>query len=1149
MAFAFTLITYNGCASLPGGRAATAITNLRVAYLDVPLAVDDEKPVFSWQMMSSVTGQKQNAYQMIVTSESDRRVVWNSGRVESGLSHDIRYDGSALSPETAYSWELTVWDAAEQAYKENSRFETGLMNPDLRAWDGAEWIGTNHLILDATSACVFEINTDFQITRGTAASVILGANDFRFSDRFLNIENIEGENYIRFELDIAGADTPSGTALNIYRVGYGANDSPTTPYQSISAANYPGTNINDIITAANKNDVHNLSIYVETGNITVQIDSQTVLTAAAPPPGGTGGRRGGGGSRLTISNYSTGNNYNTYPNLNSVGFASNPGDEVVFTNYKILNRGQSNPDNNILFDAVTGPTYALFEGLPGISLARGGTAIRVVNTADAMTVAYADPSHGGLTMLRTEFSTDMRQSVAKAKMYVTSMGSYEVYFNGQRVGDDWFAPGDSQFRETLCYYAYDVTDLIVNGPNSMGAILNPGWYTGYMTFSPGNFNFFGDTEALLAKLVVTYADGSSETLISNADAWRIYKNGPVEAGSFFQGERYNAGKEANISLGNNLNAWSTVAYDDSEWLRAEVVEQREWIDFDIVGRYDPPVRVAQVLQATEVLPVHSTDEHTYTYNMGVNMVGVPSVTIPAGWLQAGDVVIMLYGEQLYPGFPGDDQQYVDLYGSTGEGRAVAGRILTETYRASLSTDFYTAKNNAEVTIQPSSTYRGYQYIQITIPNHEGPLPIENVRGLVLSSDRLPTGTYEAATSDGISGTLVNQLMKNIQRSQLGNFFTIPTDCPQRNERMGWTGDAQAYSRTATYNSDVRNFFRQWMVALRNDQSDEGGIGSTVPTYSRSDATGFANGTTWAAAVCMVPWQLYIQYGDTQIIEENMETMRAWLDGMDRYDFSTDYTYLSDRTGGLSDWLAVDNNTPAELVNNAIYIYMMEVTAIMAEAIGNDDYATTLRERHDNAKAEWNEVYVDPATGKTKNADGSLVHSQTSYATPLNFNAFSADYLEQAQAYLAELATSPSMSGEGQNTYPDYSITTGFSGTPNILPALSRSGNVEEAYNMFTCTEYASWLYPVTKGATTVWERWDGYERAFAENNSNSMNSFNHFALGAVGQWMYEYQLGITGDHKNGEAGYKHFILQPTAGGNYTALRGSYSSNYCLYCNC
>jgi alpha-L-rhamnosidase len=1153
---------------------STRISNLRVQSSVEPLAIEDENPLFSWQMVSNTTGQKQSAYQIVVTRESDGEVVWDSERVEGGLSNNIPYEGDPLEPETAYSWELMVWDGDGQSHTETSRFETGLMNPDISAWDGARFIGTNELTLDATSACLFEINTDFQILEGDAVSVVFGANDFRFSDSFQNIENVAGENYVRFELDVLGAGTETGTVLNIYRVGYGKDDLPDEPHKVISAALYPETNINDIITEENRHDVHNLSIVVEASDITLQIDGVPLRTEPpAAPAGGPPAFFRRRNSSISISNYDTGGNFNTYPNLNSVGFASRPGDEVVFTHYRILNRGRSNPDNNVVFGANAGATYSIFEGLESVTVGDDGTSITVRNDSEETRVGYADPSHGSMTMLRRDFATAAGKAVSRAKIYVTSMGSNVVYINGERVGEDWFGPGDSQFRETLAYYAYDVTDLVQSGENSMGAILNPGWYTGYMTFSPGNFNFFGDTEALLARLVITYGDGTQESIVTGPDTWKLYKNGPTKYGSFFQGERYDANLEASVSVGRDINGWATTAYDDSEWTSPEIVEPREWIDFDIVARYDRAVRVAEVLQAARVLDTHSEDEHTYTYDMGVNMVGVPSITIPSGWLQQGDVVILRYGEQVYPGFPGDDQTYIDMYGYEGEGKGIAGRILTENYRAALATDFYVAKDDNETVIEPSTTYRGYQYIQISIPGHEGGLPLSNVKGLVLSSDRHPTGTYTATTADGTTGELANQLFRNIQRSQLGNFFTIPTDCPQRNERMGWTGDAQAYSRTGTYNSDARNFFRQWMVALRNDQGvgseteAPGGIGSTVPTYNTRDATDFADGTTWAAAVCMVPWQLYVQYGDKQIIEENMETMMQWLNGMDYYDFSDEYTYLSSKTSGLADWLAMDSHTPSDLVNNAIYIHMMEITAIMAEAIGEDEYASILKQRHEKAKAEWNQVYVDPESGRTRNAEGLIVHSQTSYATPLNFNCFSDEHREKAQQYLAELAATPSSS----NTNPDgsrvvypsrggfggfggspvesasdflpYTITTGFSGTPNILPALSRAGKVSEAYSMFTSTDYTSWLYPVTKGATSIWERWNGYEAAFEENNQNRMNSFNHFALGAVGQWMYEYQLGITSDHLNGEAGYKHFVLQPQAGDDFTSLEGSYASNY------
>ncbi|WP_270739356.1 family 78 glycoside hydrolase catalytic domain [Massilioclostridium coli] len=1141
---------------------ATEILNLKTNDYDVPLAVEDEKPVFSWEMDSTVIGQQQTAYQIIVTRDSDGATMWDSGKVESNESTDIYYEGEALTAETAYSWDLTVWDAFGQSYTQESKFETGLMNPDISAWgENAQFIGTNEMTLDAASACVYAINADVELTQGTKASLVFGADDYRLKDQFQNVWNAEGENWVRLELDVDGVQADgTGAKLNVYKQGYDyvENDGAEILDQTIDIKA-------GIFTPENMYGPHNINIDVSTGSITVKIDGQSIKESSG------GGGWGGRGGSFSISAMSTGNNYNTFPNLASVGFAANPGEEFEVTNYVIHTTGKTDEAHKVVFGKDTGATYDIFRGLNGVSITNN-KAIRVSGGAEGI-LSYADPSYGSLNMVRTTFSTDTSKKVKSAKMYATAMGIYEMYINGGRMGEDWFNPADSQYRDTLTYHAYDVTDMIQDGENAMGAILAGGWYTGYMTFSPGNMNFFGDTEGLLSKLVITYEDGSTQVVSSNPDDWKMFNDGPIEYSSFFQGERYNANKEAAISVNGDTNGWSTTAYDDSAWEPCEVVEQRDWIDFDIVARYDTPIREFERLDTTRILNTHSNDNDTWTYDMGVAMVGVPSVTIPAGTLKEGDTVIFRYGEDIYPGnedSQNTNEEYTNLYGPDGEYRPnVAGRVLHDTYRAAMATDFYTATKEDEtrdVVIQPSFTFRGYRYIQITVPGLGKALPAENVKGVVISSIDELSGTYDATTTDDTITGYVNQLFKNIQRSQLGNFMSIPTDCPQRNERMGWTGDAQAFSRTSTYNANTLNFFRQWMVALRDDQYGNGSIGDTVPEYSSSDPKqefdSFANSTTWGGAVCMVPWQMYTQYGDTRIIEENMDAMKLWLDGMDSYDLEAKgktYTGLSSMTNGKADWLAVDGSTDSDLLNNAIYIYLMEATAEMARVIGRTDIADEIQSRHDLAKQEWNEVYFNSELGMTTDKNGEIMDTQASYAAPLNFNCVSDENLKAANARLSVLAQDPNQSSNGAGVVqgnsgpggssgqkldcPAYSITTGFNATPNILPALTRGGNIDDAYNMFTCTEYASWLYPVTKGATTMWERWNSYELAFQMNGNSAMNSFNHFALGAVGSWMYEYQMGITTDHANGDAGYQDFVLQPLAGGIYTGLEGSYESNY------
>ena len=1141
------LLTILMTATTLSGWAQTRINDLRVQNADEPIAVEDSRPVFSWKMESDVTGQHQTAYRINVVRESDGSTVWDSGKVSDGTSTGIRYLGVGLQPEMGYIWNLQVWDKDGNILSESSRFETGIMNPRISAWKGAEWIGSTGLKLDATSQSLFEIRTDFRIIEGNTASLVFGADDFRLKNGFFNGYGVANDrHYIRVE--VTTGDNPQ---VRIYRVGYFPEDKEDVPFITINDETYPQNNLREIIADG---DSHTLSVGIEVSNITIHIDGKQLKTTA-----GTGRRNFWEAAGMTLNKLGSGGNFPSFPNLCSVGFAAEPGTTVEYSDYQILNAGQSL--DRVVFDS---DRYVIFKGIEGVKV--DGDRITVRNSGASDLICWKDPSYGAESMVRTEF--EAAKKIKDARLYVSSMGINRFFINGRQVDVDWFTPGNSQFRETMCYMKYDVTDMLREGGNAMGAELAGGWYTGYITFTASNFNFFGDYEALLAKLVITYEDGSKETIVTDKDTWKVYQDGPVRLGSFFQGERYDARKE--------VEGWTEPGFDDSSWAAAEQIKQRDWIDFDIVARYDEPVRVREILDAKEIMPAH--DDHTYIYNMGVNMVGVPEITIPAGWLKEGDQVILTYGEQVYPGMKGDKKEYVQRFGK--KGRNVAGHILYETNRAALDADFYTAAGSEAVTIRPSATFRGYQYIQIHIPSHKGALPLENVKGVVLSSSEIPTGKYHAVTSDGKTGDLVNRLFRNIQRSQLGNFLTIPTDCPQRNERMGWTGDAQAYTRTGIYQADVQNFFRQWMVALRADQGIggdrevPGGIGSTVPTYNKTDDPTFANGSTWAAAVCQVPWQLYNQYGDTQVIKENMETMMNWLNGMAFYKMSDEYPYLSSRTGGLADHLALDNRTPPDLLNNAIYIHMMEVTAIMAEAIGEDEYAQLLRERHAKAKADWNKAYVDPVTGKTRGIKGKTIHTQASYATPLNFNVFNEENIAAAQKWLSVLAADPLSSGPtpeealaqkdieeevtsafgvlgSGNTsfdFKPYTITTGFSGTPNILPALSRAGASEDAYKMISNTEYASWLYPVSQGATSIWERWNSLDTAFSEPNQNSMNSFNHFALGAVGAWMFEYQLGITSDYANGNAGYRHFILQPMAGGNYVSLEGSYDSNYGRICS-
>lgn len=1211
-------------AAAPSDAAAqVAITGLEVNHLtDNPLGIDDPNPVLCWGMESNVVGAKQVSYRIEVARDAGfKALAWDSGVVESDESTDIKYgatgSGQKLRPETDYWWRVTVVDdRGVSTVSDVAHFSTGLMNKRMSAWDGAQWIGSTKTKLDAKSASIFDVQSKFQIASGDNVSFIFGADDQRFSSDFRNVYGGPGgENFIRLELDLSGvtADpaTNTGGVLNLYRKGYHATDDDNgdpnvMPYKSVRLVDSTNAAVRTLFTPANKNAEHALRIQGNESAMTYTVDGVAIngftaatLTLGAGRPGAANNLNVSPNSTINASGVHsmvTGGNYNTFPNLNSVGFSvKNVGDDVTVTDYKVVDVGQS--AKRTLFDSTTGANYGIFTALTNSGITATGNQIRIRPTAaNQVGPRYADPSYGAQTHVRSEFRLDPAKDIAKARLNVTAQGAYEMHINGKRVSDDYLNPGMATYAKTLNYHTYDVTDLLSPGQNAVGALLGPGFWTGMMTFTGNNYNMFGDSEALLARMVVTYTDGTTSTIVTDPDTWKSFNDGPNRYADNFQGVMYDASKESNIA------GWTTTDYKTgllSKWSPAEAIPLKSQLTPDIVARQDQPVREVERLTAKRVLSTHSADDKTWTYDMGVNMVGVPSITIPAGTLKAGDEVVFRFGETIYPGngdspntiWPGADPRpefaaprpYADLYGPNGTYRpGVAGRILTDTYRGALASDTYVATAadaTRDVTITPNFTFRGYQYIEVTVPGRTTALPLENVEGIVLSSIDLPESDYEAVTSDdNHTGRLATQFFKNAQRSQVGNFFSLPTDCPQRNERMGWTGDLQAYARSATYNStDTQAFLRQWMVALRDAQGANGSVGTTVPVISLTGDRGTALPTTptWEGAVAQAPWQLYTQYGDTKIIEENFSTIRKWLNGYAAQPLSADYPGLTAGTSSHADHISMDANTEAHMVNQAMYLYFLDVSSKMADVIGETAYATQLRNRYTQGVDSFNRLYVDPQTGFTLNATPganlvpgrTLQDSQASYATPLALDLFSDEmtvqagpnagktYREFASERLAELIADPRKSNNGngpkagsglfsggQASNRPYTITTGFNATPNILPALTKTGEIDTAYKLFSNDELASWLYPVTLGATSMWELWNSYERGFAQGGNSEMNSQNHFALGASQQWMYEYQLGITSD---GAKGYREFVLQPVPGGDFTSLEGSFESSYGL----
>lgn len=1125
-------------AGLQPAHAGVVIQNLQVEYRKTPLGIDVAKPRFSWQMATTAgeRGYEQTAYRIVVKN-SRGDAVWDSGRVEAARSLGIEYAGRRLDPAARYSWAVSVWDHNGAKLDAGSWFETGLMDsaPDSPAWGGAKWIGGGDggLVLYAPYLAIFDVSYTVAIQPGsTRASFVYGANDSRLMDRYKNVYQIQSgrdQSYIKLELDISGVGgTPAGKAkLNVYRAGYTGTDDPAKPFRTFDIGN-------DIIDTANKHAEHLVEFRSAFGQITITIDGKAPLPAAgaAPPQGPPGG--GGFGGRaapnsVNLNPMGSGGDYLTFGLLCDIGFSVEPGQSAAFRALTVKN---NRAPHNVLFredlsgvyrgiyaDAVKPDSgFTVRDGR--YHLASGGKGVFVVR----------DPSRNSTPMLRTAFKTSAK-AVDSARLYVTARGIYEMYLNGSRVGDDYYNPGLTQYNVTHLYQTYDVTSMIRPGDNALGAMLGEGWWSGLLSFGTV-WNHFGDRQSLLAKLVITYKDGTSDTVVTNDRTWKYFNEGPLVYGSFNLGEFYDATREAAVA------GWDRAGYDDRRWkaavevpLKGTVFTGSEGGRFGAPGQpfaFDKLRLVGQIGENAGVFrtftarSVREVRPGVFVYDMGQNIVGVPRIAIANG--RAGARVTLRFAEMLYP--------------ELKESGKNAGMIMTENYRAALSQDVYVMKAGRQV-IQPRFTSHGYQYVEVT--GIDKALPLEAVQGVAISSIRELTADYRT------SNEKVNRLWSNLVWSNVGNFLTIPTDCPQRNERMGWSGDINVFARTATYVSNANQFLTRHMLAMRDVQAPTGRFTDIAPVGG-----GFG-GILWGSAGIVVPWEVYLQYGDTGLLEAHYPAMAAYLDYLE--------TTIDPKTGlssdaQLGDWLGPQNNTlgPAFLAA-AYHAYDLAIMSQAAEVLGRSGDAAKYRALYEKRKAFFNATFVNgekktiglPGRGfggggprGASPAEFKVADTQTSYAVGLGMGLFSAENLPFMVKNLAASVERENRD-DGGVLRPKHSLMTGFIGTAWIGKALSDHGLTDLAYRLLLNNQYPSWLYAIDQGATTIWERLNGYTVENGFGGNNSMNSFNHYSFGAVGQWMMAYSLGI----QRGEPGFRRFVLQPEPDptGGIKSAEGHYDSMY------
>lgn len=673
----------------------------------------------------------------------------------------------------------------------------------------------------------------------------------------------------------------------------------------------------------------------------------------------------------------------------------------------------------------------------------------------------------------------VKGGVARARVAITALGVYQLEVNGQKVSDDWLVPGWTNYHKRNQYLIYDIGPMLKEGTNCIGIILGDGWYSGHLLFGHDR-NLYGTTPAVAARISIQETDGSARILETGPD-WRM-STGPLLLSDIYDGETYDARREK--------AGWSLPDYSPRGWRPAEAVDADPGV---LEAKICPPVRTREVLHPQVYW---QQDENTWTYDFNQNMVGTVRIRLPKA--RRGHKVTLRFAEMVE-----DDGS---LFNNVRNARCIDEYI-------------YSGDEPEEFLYEPLFTYHGFTYVEVI--DYPGVPAGDILEGRVLATDIPESGSFRCSNRE------LNRLSLNILWGQRGNFVEIPTDCPQRDERMGWTGDAQVILPAGCYYMDLYPFYRKWLRDLRDDQNENGAFPDVAPDILSSyNQAAFKDkpryGTAgWGDAGAICPWVLYERYGDVRILEENYEAVLRWV------------RFCEDSTTGLirpdtnyGDWLdplsvrPMDAQTPNQLVGTAYFARSTELAARMADVLGRKQDARRLWGLWRRIRKAFAREFITPS--------GRLVgDTQTGYTLALGFNLLEDPLIPKAVERLAYLF-------ERRN----YKISTGFLGASLVCDVLSRFGRTDVAYEAVLQREYPGWLFTVRNGATTMWECWNSWtpEGGFRDPE---MNSFNHYAYGAVGNWMFQNIGGIMPDAD--APAFKRFTLKPEMHDSLSWARASFDS--------
>lgn len=678
----------------------------------------------------------------------------------------------------------------------------------------------------------------------------------------------------------------------------------------------------------------------------------------------------------------------------------------------------------------------------------------------------------------------INKDIKNARLYITAKGLYISYINGKNVTENLFTPGWTSYNKRIQYQVYDVTNHLQRGKNVIGVILGDGWFRGPITWQHIR-NFYGDKLALLVQLEIEHKDGSKTFIVSD-NSWKS-NTGPIISSEIYNGETYDARLE--------LENWNCIEYNDKTWKGVKILSENYE---KLVETESEPVKIVKTLKPLKRI---ITPRGELVFDFGQVITGWTEINVKGN---RGTTIILKHFEVL-------DKE---------------GNVYTDNLRLAKQEDRYTFRSNDIEKYEPHFTFHGFRYVHVSGINE---IDTNNIIAKVIHTDLEFTGNFEC------SDPLINRLQENIQWSLRGNFLDIPTDCPQRDERLGWTGDAQIFAPTACFNVNAVNFFSKWLKDFIVDQTSDGKVPWVIPNVVvKGGGTGWSDGTAatgWADAIITIPYTLYKTYGNKQIILDMYFSMKKWID----YMISQSPHYLFNTGFHFGDWLAFSEyysynynapdygyagaHTDKDLIATAYFYYSTKLFSEMAEAIGNSSDAQHYKQLLPKIKHAFCKEFLTSTGRLTSN-------TQTAYSIALMFGLIPDSLIENAAKRLA-------------NDVMHFGhLTTGFLGTPLLNHALTEYGYPELAYMLLFNKRYPSWLYPITMGSTTIWERWDGI-KPDGTFQDPGMNSFNHYAYGAIGEWLYKKVAGINFF----EPGYKKILIKPYICEELKFVKATYKSMY------